>query len=70
MCNKILSKNYEINFFAGGGAITLISEFIEAVMHDLGASWNVKHISKHKIWILIYLVILNKTTKEKGDKID
>ena len=49
MCNKILSKNYEINFFAGGGAITLISEFIEAVMHDLGASWNVKHISKHKI---------------------
>ena len=49
-CNKILSKNYEINFFfSGGGVITLISEFIEVVMHDIGASWNVKHIPKHKI---------------------
>ena len=36
-CNEILSKNNEIIFFfAGGGVITLISEFIEAVMHDLG----------------------------------
>jgi len=49
-CNKILSKNYEINFFfAGGGVITLISESIEAVMQDLGISWSVKHIPKHKI---------------------
>ena len=49
-CNEILSKNNEINlFFAGGGVITLISEFIEVVMHDIGASWNVKHIPKHKI---------------------
>ena len=49
-CNKILSKNYEIIFFfSGGGVITLISEFIEVVMHDIGASWNVKHIPKHKI---------------------
>jgi len=49
-CNEILSKNNEIIFFfAGGGVITLISEFIEAVMHDIGASWNVKHIPKHKI---------------------
>ena len=49
-CNEILSKNCEINFFfAGGGAITLISEYIEVVMHDLGVPWNVKHIPKHKI---------------------
>ena len=49
-CNEILSKNYELNFFfAGGGIITLISESIEVVMNDLGASWNVKYIPKHKI---------------------
>ena len=49
-CNEVLSKNYEINFFfAGGSIITLISESIEVVMNDLGESWNVKHIPKHKI---------------------
>jgi len=49
-CNEILSKNNEIIFFfAGGGVITLISEFIEAVMHDLGKPWNVRHAPKHKI---------------------
>ena len=49
-CNKILNNNYEINFFfSGGGVITLISEFIEAVMHDLGKPWNVRHTPKHKI---------------------
>ena len=49
-CNEILSKNYEINFFfAGGSVITLISESIEVVMNDLGESWNVKYIPKHKI---------------------
>ena len=49
-CNEILSKNYEINFFfAGGGMISLISESIEVVMNDLGESWNVKYIPKHKI---------------------
>ena len=48
--NEILSKNNEIIFFfAGGGVITLISEFIEAVMHDLGEPWNVRHTPKHKI---------------------
>ena len=48
--NEILSKNNEIIFFfAGGGVITLISEFIEAVMHDLGKPWNVRHTPKHKI---------------------
>ena len=49
-CNEILSKNNEIIFFfAGGGVITLISESIEAVMHDLGKPWNVRHTPKHKI---------------------
>ena len=49
-CNKILSKNYEIIFFfSGDGIITLISEAIEVVLHDLGEAWNVKHIPKHKI---------------------
>ena len=49
-CNEILSKNNEIIFFfAGGGVITLISEFIEVIMQDLGVSWNVKHFPKHKI---------------------
>ena len=49
-CNEISSKNYEINFFfAGGSIITLISESIEVSMNDLGASWNVKYIPKHKI---------------------
>ena len=49
-CNEILDKNYKINFFfSGGGVITLISELIEVVMHDLGVSWYVKHFPKHKI---------------------
>ena len=49
-CSEILSKNYEINiFFAGGGVITLISESIDVMIHDLGKPWNVKHIPKHKI---------------------
>ena len=48
--NEFSDKNNEINFFfAGGGVITLISESIEAVMHDLGEPWNVKHAPKHKI---------------------
>ena len=49
-CNEILNNNNEIIFFfAGGGMITLISESIEAVMHDLGKPWNVRHTPKHKI---------------------
>ena len=49
-CNEILSSNYEINFFfSGGSIITLISECIEVVMHDLGLSWNVQHSPKHRI---------------------
>ena len=49
-CNEILNKNYEIIFFfSGHGIITLTSEAIEVVLHDLGEAWNVKHIPKHKI---------------------
>ena len=48
-CNEVLSKNNEIIFFAGGSVITLISESIDVVMHDLGEPWNVRHAPKHKI---------------------
>ena len=41
---------YEIRiFFAGDGIITINSEVIEVVMHDLDKPWDVKHIPKHKI---------------------
>ena len=69
-CNEIPNNNYEIKIlFAGESIITLVTEFIEVIMHDLGQAWNVKHFPKHKIWMLIYLIILNKTNKKKGDKI-
>ena len=49
-CKEIPNNNYEIKiFFSGGNIITLISEAIEVVMHDLGKAWNVKHIPKHEI---------------------
>ena len=69
-CNEISNNNYEIKiFFSGDSIITLISEAVEVVMNDLGKAWNVKRIPEHKIWMLIYLIILNKTKKKKGDKI-
>ena len=46
----IENENYEINiFFAGGAMITLISETIEVITHDLGRHWKAKHVPKHKI---------------------
>ena len=36
-------------FFAGDSIITIISETIDVVMHDLGKPWKVKHIPIHKI---------------------
>ncbi len=49
-CNEIPNNNYEIKIlFAGESAITLVTEFIEVIMHDLGQAWNVKHFPKHKI---------------------
>ena len=47
---EISNNNYKIKiFFSGDNIITLISEAIEVVMHDLGKAWNVKHIPKHEI---------------------
>ena len=49
-CNLTPDKAYQIKiFFAGDSIITLKTEAIEVVMHDLGKSWNVKHVPKHKI---------------------
>ena len=49
-CNLITDNNYDINFFfSGDSVITLVSEAIEVVMHDLGKPWNVKHVPIHKI---------------------
>ena len=66
-CVFTKNQNYETNiFFAGDNVITLISETIDVVMQDLGESWNVKHVPKHKIWMLNYVVFLNKTLWKKG----
>ena len=47
--NENLGKNYEIKIvFSGDAIITLISESIDVTMKDLGISWNVKYIPKHK----------------------
>ena len=49
-CNLITDNNYDIKiFFSGDSVITLVSEAIEVVMHDLGKPWNVKHAPIHKI---------------------
>ena len=49
-CSSIFDEIYKINiFFAGNSIITIISEVIEVVLHDLGKPWNVKHIPIHKI---------------------
>ena len=49
-CSLAFDKTYEIKiFFAGDSIITIISEAIDVVMHDLGKPWNVKHIPIHKI---------------------
>ena len=49
-CSSIFDKTGEIKvFFAGGSIITIIVEAIEVFMHDLGESWDVKHVPMHKI---------------------
>ena len=50
--NSNLNDNniYETKiFFAGGGIISLFSEVVEVVMHDLGKPWNVKRAPRHNI---------------------
>ena len=61
-CSSTSDETYRIKiFFAGEGIITIISEVIEVALHDLGKPWNVKHIPIHKIWMLNYVIIFNKT---------
>ena len=48
--SSFLNKTYKIRiFFSGDNVITIISEAIEVVMHDLGKPWNTKNIPIHKI---------------------
>ena len=49
-CSLFGDENYEIEiFFAGDSLITIMTETIDVVVHDLGKPWNVKHIPLHKI---------------------
>ena len=49
-CRLFSDENYEIKiFFAGDSLITIITENIDVVVHDLGKPWNVRHIPLHKI---------------------
>ena len=70
-CDEKLNNNYEVKiFFSGDGVITLTLEAIDFILQDLGKPWEAKYLPKHKIWRLIYLLILNKTmNKKKGDRI-
>ena len=49
-CSLFSDENYEIKiFFSGDSLITIITENIDVVVHDLGKPWNVKHVPIHKI---------------------
>ena len=49
-CKSNLKNNFEIKvFFSGDSAITIVSETIEVIMHDLGKPLKVKHMPIHKI---------------------
>ena len=49
-CSSTNNEKYKINiFFSGDSIITIISETIEVILHDLGNPWNVKNIPKHNI---------------------
>ena len=48
--DKLTNGTYKINiFFSGASVINIVTEVIEVIMQDLGNSWNVKHIPRHKI---------------------
>ena len=48
--DKLTNGTYRINiFFSGDSVINIVAEVIEVIMQDLGNSWNVKHIPRHKI---------------------
>ena len=49
-CRLFSDENYEIKiFFSGDSSITIMTETIDVVVHDLGRPWNVKHAPLHKI---------------------
>ena len=49
-CSPTFNETYQIKiFFSGDSIITIISEAMGVVMHDLGEPWNVKHVPIHKI---------------------
>ena len=49
-CRLFSDENYEIKiFFSGNSLITIMTETIDVVVHDLGRPWNVKHAPLHKI---------------------
>jgi len=49
-CNTSFDETYKIKiFFSGDCVITINVETLDVVMHDLGKSWIVKHMPKHKI---------------------
>ena len=49
-CSSAEDDIYKIRiFFAGDSMITLKAEVIEVALEDLGNSWDVKYIPKHKI---------------------
>ena len=48
--NLTPQETYKVKiFFSGDSVITMIVEVIDVVLQDLGKSWNVKYIPKHKI---------------------
>ena len=60
-CSSVINEVYKIKiFFAGDSIITLIAEAIEVIMHDIGNPWTVKQTPQHKIWVLKFVLILNK----------
>ncbi len=60
-CNLDINETYKINiFFSGGGIITIISESLDIILDDIGEPWNVMRAPRHRIWLLNYLIILNK----------
>ena len=49
-CRLFSDENYEIKiFFSGDSLITIMTETIDVVVHDLGKPRNVKYVPLHKI---------------------
>jgi len=49
-CNLINDKIFKIKiFFSGDAIITITTESIDVIMHDLGKPWEVKRVPAHKL---------------------